>query len=82
MKKDDRVIYNYSKLEGKIKEVFGTQKKFADAMGISENCLSLKLSNKQRFTTNQIILAVALLKINHNEVFDYFFTQAVQKLEL
>lgn len=38
-------MFDYSKLKGKIKEVFGTQSAFAKAMGLSGVSLSSKLNN-------------------------------------
>lgn len=35
MKRKVKKVFDYSKLRGKIKEVFGTQAKFAKAMGMS-----------------------------------------------
>ena len=39
------MAFDFSKLRGKIKEVFGTQEKFAKAMGMSSVSLSAKLNN-------------------------------------
>lgn len=76
------VKYNYSKLNGKIKEVMGTQSKFAEKMGLSDKSVSMKLNSERGFTTNQIFLAIELLGIGKDEVYDYFFTKEVQKVEL
>jgi len=38
--------YKYRKLIGRIIETYGTRKAFAEAVGISENYLSLKLNGK------------------------------------
>ena len=35
------MAYDYSKLSGKIREVFGTNGEFAKAMGLSERTVSL-----------------------------------------
>ena len=43
------LTYDYSKIRGKIKEVFGTQAAFADAMKMSTVSLSEKLNNKVNF---------------------------------
>ena len=40
------MAFNYAKLLGKIVEIFGTQRKFAEAMGLSERTISLKLNGK------------------------------------
>lgn len=47
------MAFNYDKLKGKIVEFFGSQYRFAEAMGMSERTLSLKLNGnvpwKQRY---------------------------------
>ena len=47
--------FNYNKLRGKIIEVFGSQEKLADELGISTNALSRKLNNKILFLINEVI---------------------------
>jgi hypothetical protein len=37
--------FDYSKLNGRIVEIFGTQLNFSVAMGLSERSISLKLNN-------------------------------------
>lgn len=49
-------MYRYNKLRGRIIEKFGTQEKFAKAVGISENSLSKKCSVKLVYL-NQICLS-------------------------
>lgn len=72
------MAYNYRKLLGKITEVYMTQGAFADALGLSERSLSLKLNNKVRFKQDEISKACSLLGIKLEEVSAYFFTQDVQ----
>lgn len=67
------MIFQYNKLKGKIKECFGTQRKFAEALGVSERTLSLKLNNKIYFSQEEIEKASELLNINDVKL--YFFTQ-------
>lgn len=69
--------FNYNKLRGKIREVFGTQDKFADAMDLSYTSTSLKLNNKVEWTQNEINKASKLLGIPDNEIALYFFTLKV-----
>lgn len=70
--------FNYNKLRGKIIEKFGTQRKFATAMGVSERTLSLKLNNKIFFSQDEITTISELLKIESNEIQVYFFEKEVQ----
>lgn len=71
--------YNYSKLKGRIVERFGTQQKFAEAMGWSERTLSLKMTNKVFWKQPEISKAAELLEINANEIREFFFMQEVQR---
>lgn len=70
--------YDYSKLEGKIIEVFGTRGKFAKAMGMSERTLSLKLNNRVPWKQNEMDKALGLLKSTEASIKPYFFTYKVQ----
>lgn len=73
--------FNYSKLKGKIVEVFGTQTAFAQEMGWSERTLSLKLNNKRFWKQPEIAKARELLLIGEEEIPVYFFTPKVQHVE-
>lgn len=64
---------SYAKLRGKIREVFGTQEAFAEAMGMSTVTLSQRLNNKVEWKTNEIAMACELLGIPLEEVAAYFF---------
>lgn len=70
--------YNYSKLSGKINEKFTTRNNFANALGISENSLSLKLNNKRLFKQSEISKSISLLGISTDEVHSYFFDSNVK----
>lgn len=65
--------YEYSKLKGRIKEVFGTQEAFAAAMGMSSAVLSARLNNVNNFSQAEIDLACKLLHIPDGEIRSYFF---------
>ena len=72
------MAYNYSKLNGKIIEVCGTQGKFAEMMGLSERSVLLKLNNKIMFKQDEINKASQILNISIDEIQSYFFTLEVQ----
>ena len=72
------MTYDYSKLNGRIVEVFGNRYTFAKAMGWSNNNLSLKLNNKGSWQQKDIVKAVDLLSVDKNEIGDYFFALKVQ----
>ena len=70
--------YDYSKLDGKIKEVFGSRKRYSRAIGRSERTVSLKMNNKIPFDQEEIDRTVVVLNIPADEIWDYFFTRKVQ----
>lgn len=72
------VKFDYSKLKGRIREIFDTQSAFADAMGISAITLSAKLNNKGQWKSSEIDKACELLKIAKEEIPIYFFTPKVE----
>jgi len=76
------MAFDYSKLRGKIREIFKTQQLFADAMGMSSTSLSDKLNNHVEFSQKEIEKAVELLRIEKEDIPVYFFTLEVQVLEL
>ena len=63
----------YSKLRGRIAEVFGTQKAFAAAMGMNVGTMCLKLSGKAEWDRQEISKAGKLLDIPLEEAHLYFF---------
>lgn len=69
--------YDYSKLCGKIREVYGTQAKFAEAMGMGKASLSLKLNNKSEWSQAEMTTAMELLHIPRQSVRTYFFAHKV-----
>lgn len=70
--------FDYSKLKGKIKEVYGTQKNFASAMLMSTVTLSAKLNNKISWTQAEMNLACDLLSIPYEFIPVIFFTEKVK----
>lgn len=71
---------DYSKLKGKIVEVYGTQARFAEEMEVSERTISLKMNGKIDFTQSDIVKAVGLLGVKDDEIPTYFFTNKVQNI--
>ena len=65
--------FDYSKLKGKIKEHFDTQREFAELLNISKSSLSYKLNNLICFTRKEILKSAELLKILIEEIGQYFF---------
>ena len=69
---------SYSKLRGKIKEVFGTQDAFAEAMGMSTVSISHRLNGKLEWKTSEIFRACEVLGIPLEENATYFFMRKVK----
>ena len=76
-KKGDK-MYDYSVLNGKIIEKFGSKRKFAAALGTSEHSISMKLNGKQPWKQSEIGKACNLLSINPKDIHKYFFALKVQ----
>lgn len=74
-------MFDYSKLTGRIIEKFGTRRAFAEAVGISENSMSQKLTNKMSITTDDIKewSKPEFLDICCDQIGVYFFTLKVQE---
>lgn len=70
--------FEYSKLRGKIKEVFNTQEAFAEAMEMSTTSISAKLNNKVAWSQKEIDKASEVLSIPKDKIPIYFFTPKVQ----
>lgn len=70
---------SYAKLRGKIREVFGTQDKFAEAMGMSTVSMSQRLNGKLEWKTSEIALACKVLGIPLEDNATYFFDKRVKK---
>lgn len=56
-------------------EKFGSIAAFSTALGLTNTTLSMKLNNKLRFTSDDVIKIVELLDIPEDEIGEYFFTQ-------
>ncbi len=69
--------FDYSELEGRIVTKFGSRKRFAKELGISNSNLSMLLNNKTRWTPDKIYKAQQILEIAPDAVTLYFFTPKV-----
>ena len=70
----ERVKFNYSKLKGRITEKLGTQKAFAELLGITEGTLTSKLLGYTYFTQDEIYRSISILDIDPGDSTLYFFT--------
>lgn len=75
-------MFDYSKLRGRIREKFGSEKKFAEALGVSNVSVSNKFNKKDGGLSQETILKWAeLLEIPKEKIGVYFFTPKVQDTE-
>lgn len=71
-------MFDFSKLRGRIKEVFGTEKAFAEAMEIPASGISARLNGLVHFDGPEMHRAKELLGITDEEFVVYFFTPKVR----
>ena len=71
------MAFDYSKLDGKITERFGTRYAFAHAMGFSERTMSLKMSGQVSWKQTEMAKACELLGIRKKDIPSYFFAVQV-----
>ncbi len=69
------VKFNYAYLRGFIKEVYKTNKDYADFLGIGVTTLYEKLNNKTPFTQREIFKTVEANKLNADDINRLFFNQ-------
>lgn len=68
------MTYTYNKLRGRIVEMYGTQGKFAEKLGISKNSVSKKMNCQTEFSQEDIIRLSMLLNVKKDEYGEYFFS--------
>lgn len=66
------MLYRYQKLRGRIVEKYGTNKAFAEKLGLSENSLSKKLKGKTGISQRDIQVWSELLDIDPAEYALFF----------
>ena len=71
-------MYDYSKLRGKIKEVYSTEGSFSKDLGMSGVSLSGRLNNKLSWNQPEMIKVGILLDIPKEELHQYFFTKELK----
>ena len=73
------MVFKYNKLRGRIVEVYGSQSKFAEIIGQSEQNITAKLAGRSSFTQENIITWCKALNIGPEDIGNYFFTLEVSK---
>ena len=69
-----KIKFDYSKLKGRITEKCGTQRAFADLLGITEGTLTSKLRGYSYFTQDEIYRSMRILDVELTKATLYFFT--------
>ena len=65
--------FDYSKLRGRIREKYSTEKAFAEDLGMSRHALGRRLNNKADFTIGEIHKAAKPLQLSSMDVNEMFF---------
>ena len=73
------MVFRYNKLRGRIVEVCGTQAKFAEKIGQSEQNVTAKLAGRSSFTQDNIVTWCNALDIDQSDIGSYFFACEVSK---
>ncbi len=72
------MVFNLSKLIGRVHEMFRTEGDFGKAMGFSPHTTSDKLSGKSIWKQPEIARACDVLGIDYEDIPAYFFVPKVQ----
>ena len=70
----EKVIFNNSKVLGRMREMGLTQAQTAEAIGISSSALAFKLKGERYFDQDDIRQLVDVLKVPADQIQAYFFT--------
>lgn len=73
-------VFDYSKLRGRIKEMFGNEENFADSIGKSRVTINNKLNCKRGFSQEEIYLSVEKLKLTKEQIPEYFFCKECSQM--
>ena len=76
-KSKKRIVFDFSRLLGKIIECYGTRQGFAAAIGLTATTVSNKLDGDASWTQEEIITACDLLGIAYSDIPFYFFVKRV-----
>jgi hypothetical protein len=70
-------MFDYSDLTGLIIAKYGSRKRYAEAAGMAQSSLSMKLRGKTPWDTNEMATASKLLGFSSEAIVKYFFTPKV-----
>lgn len=75
----NKIVFDYSKLRGRIREICTTESAFASLLGLSTVSLSAKLNNRVGFSEAEILRSCEILEICRDEIALYFFNRKTKK---
>lgn len=67
-------MIDYSKLKGRIIELFNSYTNFAQAVGKDKQHVSRTINNARYLTQKEVILWAKVLRIDVSEIGSYFYT--------
>lgn len=76
-RKSEKCIFDFGKLQGRIKELHFTQDSVAQHLKINKSTFSLKINNQVPFSQDEIQQMIEFLRIPDEEIKGYFFTEKV-----
>jgi len=74
---EKRIVFDHSKLKGKMKEKNYTQESCANDLKINKTTLNFKLNGKKYFSQNEIFSLAKILDLSQEDISLYFFTLKV-----
>lgn len=75
--KNKKCVFDFGKLQGRIKELHITQDSVAKYLNINKSTFSLKINNQVPFSQDEVNQMITLLKIPDDEIKVYFFKEKV-----
>lgn len=75
------ILYDFSKLRGRIREKLGSEKVFADKIGRTQQYVSMVFNGRAYFTAKDITnaLSVPELELELNDIGQFFYAQNLHK---
>lgn len=72
---DEKKCFDYSKLKGRIIEIYGTQSNFLTYLNMTEVTFIKTMKNIRYFNQNEIMDVLKLLGLNVEDIGEYFFSR-------
>lgn len=78
--KNDELKFDYSELRGLIRQYFGTNEKYAEAIGISEVALYDRLAGRVDFKQKEMLLSKKFFQLDADGLLRVFYTLKSKKI--